>query len=133
MKKRRAILMGVLMLLLLSMHGCGINKTITLKHIAYDNEKKNYIIYLKESNEYVPYLVLDSNYNGNVLVLRQNVLPEMMQYKEHDNTWAFAEYGSYYEESSVDEYLNTDFLNSLSEVTIESVVESTITVTDKEA
>lgn len=71
-------------MLLLTMLGCGINKTITLRHIVYDNEKKNYIVYLKESNEYVPYLVLDSNYNGNVLVLRQNVLPEMMQYKEHD-------------------------------------------------
>ena len=133
MKTKKTILKGALLLAMLSMLGCGKSETMTLEQIAYDNNKNNPVIYLKESDEYVPYLVLDSDYHGNVLLLRKNVLPEMLPYKEHDDTWSFGDYGSYYEESSIDAYINTDFLNSLSGDTREAVTESTITVTDKES
>ncbi len=133
MKRKKVIFKGVLLSMILSVLGCAKNESVTVEKIAYDNNKSDYVVYLKESDEYVPYLVIDSDYHGNVLVLRQNVLPEMMQYKEHDDTWAFGEFGSYYEESSVDGYLNTDFWNSLSDATKEAVVDSTIEVTDKES
>lgn len=50
-----------------------VNKNIEptkLEDIAYDvNESYGYTVYLKENDEYVPYLVLTNNYNGNCLLL----------------------------------------------------------------
>ena len=53
-----------------------------------------------------------------------------MPYEEHGELWFANEYGSYYEESSIDEFLNTEFWDSLSERTKELIVDSTIEVTD---
>lgn len=113
--------------------GCGKKADTTLEQIAYDESKDNPVVYIKENNDYVPYLVLTSDYNGNVLLLRKNLLSETRPYKEHGAGWSHFEYGSYYEESSIDEFLNTEFFNSLSECTRKSIVESTIEVTDKES
>ena len=63
-------------------------------------------VYIEEQEGYTPYLVLSGNYDGKVLLLREQVLPELMQYKEHSPLWGQGEYGSYYEQSSVDAYLN---------------------------
>ncbi|MCM1553673.1 MAG: DUF6273 domain-containing protein [Butyrivibrio sp.] len=112
----------------------------TLENIAYDKSKRMTVVYIKEDNEYAPYMVLESNYGGNVLLLRQYLLPEEMPYKpskhpsEHSalsGGWAYYEYGSYYEESSIDEFLNTDFLNVFSPNVQEAIVDSAIEVTDK--
>ena len=118
---------------------CGCEKKAevyhTLSQLAYDeSEDDNPVVYLRDDNDnstYAPYLVLTSDYNGNVLLLRKNLLPEEMPYKEHDWGWS-GEYGSYYEESTIDAYLNTEFLDSLSSVTRECIADSTIEVTDME-
>ena len=119
---------------------CGCEKKAevyhTLSQLAYDeSEDDNPVVYLRDDNDnstYAPYLVLTSDYNGNVLLLRKNLLPEEMPYKEHDPGWCFYENGSCYEESTIDAYLNTEFLDSLSSVTRECIADSTIEVTDME-
>lgn len=111
---------------------------LTLKKIAYDYSTKNSVVYIKENGEYIPYLVLTSDYGGNVLLLRENLLPEPMQYKPspHGESigalsggWA-GEYGSYYEESDIDAFLNTDFLEVFSPEVQAAIVDSMIEVTD---
>lgn len=112
----------------------------TLEKIAYDHSKKNPVVYIKENDEYVPYLVLTSDYDGNVLLLRENVLPEEMPYERsvhgrkngaYFDSWASDEYGSYYEESSIDEFLNTDFLDRFSPDMQAAIMDTRIEVTDK--
>ena len=113
--------------------GCGKKEYLVLRDIAYDESKDNPVIYLKENDEYVPYLVLTSDYNGNVLLLREYLLPDLQQYKIHESGWTHHEYGSYYETSSIDKFLNSSFYDTLSEATKGALVESVIEVTDLES
>ncbi|MDE7269069.1 MAG: hypothetical protein K2N81_01180 [Acetatifactor sp.] len=115
------------------------NGNLTLEKIAYDRSKKNPVVYIKENDEYVPYIVLTSDYDGNVLLLRENVLPEEMQYQPSPHgeamgalsaPWAWYDYGSYYEESSIDEFLNTEFPKVFSDAVQTAIVDTTIEVTD---
>ncbi len=131
MKGRKMVISFILLFLILMFSACG--GELTIEKLAYDESKNNSIVYLCENNEYVPYLVITSNYDGSTLLLRQYVLPELMPYEEHGELWARNEYGSYYEESSIDEFLNTEFWDSLSEKTKEIIVDSTIEVTDIES
>ena len=131
MRKRKGFICVLLFVMIFIAGSCG-DRELTLEKIVYDRSAKDYTVYLKENGEYVPYLVLSSDYNGNVLLLRKNLLPDLMPYKKHSEWWAWYEYGSYYEESSVDDFLNTDFYNFLSEYTKEKITESEIEVTDKE-
>ncbi|MDE6700800.1 MAG: hypothetical protein K2K10_07305 [Acetatifactor sp.] len=114
----------------------------TLEEMAYDKSGRKTVVYIKENDEYVPYLVLESDYGGNVLLLRENVLPEPMQYQPSphgESTTAFGapwerhDYGSYYEKSSIDKYLSTDFKKVFSPAVQEAIVTSTIEVTDMES
>lgn len=113
--------------------GCE-KKSKTIAQIAYDKLDENSVIYLKEEDAMVPYLVLTSDYQGNVLLLRKDLLPNMMPYKENDNVgWTSYEYASFYEESSIDQFLNTEFLDSLGKDVRDKMVKSTIEVTDKDS
>ncbi len=123
------LLCGILVMML---GGCEEKKDLTLEDIAYDNHSRNYVVYIKEEEDYAPYLVLTSDYHGNVLLLRKYILPELLQYKIHESGWASREYGSYYEVSSVDQFLNWKFYNALSDVTKSAIVDSKIQVTDIE-
>lgn len=124
----------LLSLMVITFIYCGYKKeNKTLGSIAYDKSKKNYTVFIKENDEYVPYLVLTSNYNGNALLLRKNLLSEPQPYKKHGPGWSWYEYGSYYEESSVDKFLNTEFFGTLSESTRKAILTSEIEVTDKES
>ena len=133
MRTWRAALFFLLLAIMLTISNCGKEDNLTIEKIAYDNSKDNSIVYINENGAYVPYLVLTSDYNGNTLLLRKYVLSELKPYKEHGEFWASYEYGSYYEESSIDEFLNTEFWESLSERTKELIVDSTIEVTDMES
>lgn len=105
----------------------------TIDDLSYDNNsKENYIVYIEENNVYEPYLVLTSDYGGNVLLLRKNLMTESRPYKENKTgLWASHEYGSYYEDSSIDEYLNSEFYERLSQSVKDALVESEIEITDK--
>jgi len=131
MRKGRIVTFITLLFLVLALSGCG--GELTIEKLAYDESNDNPVVYIYENGEYIPYLILSSDYDGNTLLLRQYVLPELMPYEEHGELWSANEYGSYYEESSIDEFLNTEFWDSLSERTKELIVDSTIEVTDMES
>lgn len=135
------VLLGtVVIILLVSRMG---ESTTTLEKLAYDQTGKKYRVYIKEDDEYVPYLVLTSDYDGNVLLLREYLLPEEMQYKPSKHPapegsvisggWTHYEYGSYYEESSIDEFLNTEFLERFSPAMQAAIMDTAIEVTDKKS
>lgn len=135
MNKKKIIIHFLIAAMMLLASGCGKSEKMILKNLAYDEGAKEARVYIKENEAFVPYLVLTSDYSGdeNVLLLREYVLPELRQYEEHGEFWAQDEYGSYYENSSIDEFLNTDFLSSLSNEVKENIVDSEIEVTDKES
>lgn len=119
----------------------GAGRSLTLQDIAYDGSEEKPLVYIRENGEFVPYLVLTADYGGNVLLLREDLLPEEMQYEPspHGETvdglsggWSFYDFGSFYEESSIDEFLNTDFLDTFSPEVRAAIVDTLIEVTDKE-
>ncbi len=133
MRKKKGLVFLILCgILVMMLGGCEEKKDLTLEDIAYDNHSRNYVVYIKEEEDYAPYLVLTSDYHGNVLLLRKYILPELQQYKIHGDGWSNREYGGYYETSSVDQFLNWKFYNSLSDVTQSAIVDSKIQITDIE-
>ena len=60
-----------LMMFILS--SCGFDKNnATISDISYDNNKDEYEVYVKENGKYVPFLVLQSDYqDGKTLLLRK--------------------------------------------------------------
>lgn len=107
---------------------CGTREAKTLKALAKKRQVQK--VYIEEQGGYTPYLVLSGNYDGKVLLLREQVLPELMPYKEHSDLWGHYEYGLYYEQSSVDAYLNQEFLERLAEPVRDCVADTSIEVTD---
>ena len=63
-------------------------------------------IYIEENGEYVPFLVISTDYNDGVLLLRKEVLPTPMQYND---------YWSAYEGSTIDSYLNEGYIEALTD------------------
>ncbi len=142
MRRILAAAVGVVVVVVLAVCRNGGDGQLTLEKISYDKSKENPVVYIKENGEYVPYLVLTSDYGGNVLLLRENVLPEEMPYKTSSHGerggalsagWTYHDYGSYYEESSIDDYLNTNFLDIFSPEIQAAIVDTTIEVTDRES
>ena len=105
----------------------------TIEELSYDYvSEEDCIVYIEEDGAYVPYLVLTSDYDGNVLLLRKELMEEARPYKENESgLWPTHELGSYYEDSSIDDYLNTVFYESLSQSIKDFMVESNIEITDK--
>jgi hypothetical protein len=111
-----------------------LNKPLTIKDIAYDNllsvvnKFEGYTVYLKENGEYEPYLVLSKNYNGEgeVLLLRKYLLDEPQIYNTDDD-----KYGAYYENSEIDRFLNSTFLDTLEKSTQTKIVISNLEITNK--
>lgn len=131
MGEKRIILSLMLLFVVWMLGGC--RGELTIEQLANDETEDASIVYLYEDDAYVPYLVVTADYNGSTLLLRKNVLPKLRAYEEHGEFWTGYEYGSYYEESSLDEFLNTEFLDSLSERTKELIVDTVIEVTDMES
>lgn len=68
----------------------------------------NAIIYIEENGELTPFIVADTNYRKDaVLLVRKNVLPGLMR---------FNEYFSCYENSEIDRYLSENYVNELSDI-----------------
>jgi hypothetical protein len=110
--------------------GCGlvrkINKPEEIRDIAYDvNKNHGYTVYLEENAKFVPYLVLTDDYNGNVLLLRKHILNEVMIFNPNRG------YGGYYENSSIDKFLNEEFINSFTPEVQKQIADSKIVITAK--
>lgn len=98
----------------------------TIKEISYDdNNEAEFRVYIQEKERYVPFLVISSNYNGNCLLLREFLCNESVAYNEP------GEYGSYYNNSIVDRYLNETYYHMFSEQLKNIIVDSTIVITPK--
>lgn len=94
-----------------------IGKTKSISELSYDEHSSNTnVVYIRENNEYVPYVVLSNYYNGKTLLLREYVLEEKMP---------FGTYMSYYPNSTIDKYLNDVFLNQLTDLK-DKIVDSEI-------
>lgn len=63
------ILLGVCVKINQVMKNQEDKKEQTIEQIAYENNKKDPIVYLKENEIFTPYLVVTSDYNGNVLLV----------------------------------------------------------------
>ena len=112
----------------------------TIADIAYDNIKRgrnvDYRVFVEENGELVPYLVLTADYGGNVLLLREFLLDEFRPFnpsRHGERLWAWQDYGAYYPDSDIDNFLNTEFKNTLGDTVIYAMVASDIEVTAKES
>lgn len=130
MKKKRIIGTSLLVVLcMLFVWGCksikDSNGPETLGELAYDENKQyGYTVYLKENSEYVPYLVLTSDYNGQVLLLREELLDEKHVFHEES-------YGcvSYYKDSTIDRFLNEEYISLLEPKIQSAIIDSEIVIT----
>lgn len=123
------------------MYGCysqmseqmGKENKKTIGEISYDtNQKEECLVYIKENKVFEPYIAISSTYGGNVLLLRKYLLVDTMPFNDNErHMWASYECGGYYEDSSIDKYLNTEFLNTLDQSVKDSIVNSNIIITDK--
>ncbi|MCL2373579.1 MAG: DUF6273 domain-containing protein [Defluviitaleaceae bacterium] len=116
----------------------GLRQPTTIADIAYDvrNGRADYRIFLKENGNFTPYLVLTANYNGsgNVLLLREHLLDQTVAFNYSPygrNLWSGLDFGSYYPNSNIDTFLNTEFVSTLCEAVIAAMAPSDIEVTDK--
>lgn len=99
-----------------------------LSDLAYDgNNTYGYRIYLKEQDNFIPFLVLTSDYHGNCLLMREYLLDTCQIY----NTTG--DYASYYNGSYIDNFLNQEYYELLSPE-LKTVIEMTeVEITTKNA
>ena len=113
----------------------------TIADIAYDNIRRgrdvDYRIFIEENGELVPYLVLTANYGGNVLLLREHLLDEARPFNPsphgRERMWGWSDFGAYYPNSDIDDFLNTEFKDTLGEGVVTAMTPSDIVVTDKDS
>lgn len=94
-----------------------------LGSIAYNVTKSEKIVYITEHDEYIPYIVITNDYNGNTLLLRQKALAEPKRYND---------YSSYYKNSEVDIFLNEEFYNTLSNSVRDIIISTEIEISSKD-
>lgn len=101
----------------------------TLKDLSYDiKNHKVGRVHLLENNEYVPYLVVSDDYNGDCLLLREKIMTEKLPYfgENFKTDEEFME--AYYGNSFIDYYLNNKFLKDLSDNISKNIVNKKIDV-----
>ncbi len=121
----KKIIVSILaILLILGLSGCGLfDKDInSLDDLADSNKTKE--VFISENGKYVSYLLLSDNYNGNILLLRNELLEDLQPLNEHS---------AIYEGSSIDKYLSGEFLTRFTEETLSKIVAVPIKVTTKES
>ena len=90
---------------------------------GYTRTNSTNLIYIKEENQYVPYMVLSDNYYGNTLLVRRDVIDEQRRLND---------YSSYYKDSEMDRFLNDEYLKRLPEIE-PYIVSSNIVITRDDA
>ena len=115
----------------------------TIDHIAYNVNKNNYRVYIKESNIYVPYLVLNNNYNGtkNTLVIRENILGgdsysfgyngSITKDKIYNKSLLMNQYFNY-DETDVDKFLTTEYIHYFDEEFVDLLNDTEVSVENVE-
>lgn len=104
----------------------------TLSNLAYDEQPQfGYVVYLEEASGYHPYYVLTSCYYGReneTMLLRKYLLDELREYHPYKVEGTFT---AYYENSSIDQFLNGEFYETLSPAVQENILNSTIAIADR--
>jgi len=98
-----------------------------LKQLAYKNRKMIYTVNIKQNNKNIPYIILTNNYDNKCLLLRKYLLNENMVFNLPENRSA------YYEDSYIDNYLNTEFYLTFSDILTELIQETNITITSEDS
>jgi len=130
------------MLIAISLGGCNqvlfqsrTHNPTTIADIAYNAQKGgDFRVYIEENGVFAPYFVVTSDYGGNALLVREYLLDEELPFNPSphgDSLWEWQNFGAYYENSFIDNYLNSEFMNTLGNAAIEAMVQSTIEITDK--
>lgn len=84
----------------------GLASPSTVGEIAFDSGYQcEHIIYIRENEEYIPYIVVSQDYQGMALLLRKNVLDENHVF----NPPNIEEISSYYPDSSIRIWLENTF------------------------
>lgn len=99
------------------------NEISKLGELAYEQYRtSNCIVYLKEKNDYIPFIVLTNNYNksGNSLLLRKETLPAKKSFDDM--------YG-YYNGSNIDEYLTKYYINNFATELKDKIIDTSIRIT----
>ncbi len=78
-------------------------------------KKEDNIVYILESGEYVPYIAVTDDYQGQVLLLRKNVIGDLMRYTDNPLGNMHGTVSGYYPGSATDVYMNTEFLSRFTE------------------
>lgn len=81
-------------------------------------------VYLSEGGEYVEYLIVSRDYGGGILLLRRELMPELMPISDH-----FAGYDS----SSIDKYLSGEFIELFPKETQEKMMYAEVETASDEA
>lgn len=83
-------------------------RPVTIGELANLDSKNENCVYVRENGKYVPFLVITNNYeDGYTLLLRKEILEE-----EH----RMNDYSSFYKESEIDTFLNSDYFNGLEDI-----------------
>ncbi len=122
--RKGCVIFFILPFILCLLTSCNSRKEAqVISDLAYSSRNQDEcIVYLQEDGEYIPFIVVTDDYNGNVLLVRKEVLPEPRRINE---------YFSYYENSEIDQYLNEEYLNTIAES--ELILTSQIVITDESA
>lgn len=146
MKKKSIIFFIIVFLVIVSLL---IIRTIlkrndNIKNIAYNVNKTNYRVYIKENNVYTPYLVLDNNYNDtkSTIVIRENILGgdsytldyngSITKEKVYSKSLLMNQYFNY-DETDVDKFLNNEFIHYFDENFIKIINDTKIIVDNVES
>ncbi|MEE1125869.1 MAG: DUF6273 domain-containing protein [Acutalibacteraceae bacterium] len=128
MKKTLIILLSVIMLCIST--SCEFTKNEEVANPVVIGEmaghSQHYTVYIKENEEYIPYVVVTGNYNHNTLLLREEPLDEKMQMNKSKRV-------NYYPQTELDNYLNNTFIDSFSD-TMQDIMNNTrVEVTTNDA
>ena len=110
-----------------------------LQDIAYDVRwdrfyecKSEFTVYIKENGVWTPFLVLTANYpgqgNGEVLLLRKYLVEEYIQW--HGGRRFLHQEQGYYPNSTIDTWLNTEYLQRFSPSIQERILVTNVEVWD---
>lgn len=99
---------------------------MALSDLGYKKNKYISSIHIKENGRYEPYLAIELNDDGQMLLLREYLLDDPMTYSS--KTSHFGHGRNYYPKSDIDAYLNSEYLGSLDLELQELIPESTLIV-----
>lgn len=122
------VVIGILLVIALFVAGNyfrskSLAKANTIGSIAYNCNKNQYIVYVKEMEKYCPYLVLCNDYDhtGNSLLLRENILNEPKVQMNNER----------YDESYVDTYLSEKFIYVFDDKLIQKINDTELRFSQK--